>query len=152
MLLSYGLKSEAADQGLLKYSLNHHLRNNSQRPPDHQNLLLKILKNCKQQGTFSPERLSADALTFERYHQKMPQQSNRAQIKNLSDLTHKICPKILRKVTPVTSMTNIFLKTSEGQLFPERLKDIFSRVFIHVFRNFQDCYSFFYYGEEKYHR
>ena len=47
MLLSYELKAEAADKGLLKYSLNHHLRNNSQWPPNHQNLLLKILKNCK---------------------------------------------------------------------------------------------------------
>ena len=63
----------------------------------------------------------------------MPQQSNRAQIKNLSDLTHKICPKILPKVTPVTSMTNIFLKTSEGQLFPGRLKDIFLAAYLFMF-------------------
>ena len=63
----------------------------------------------------------------------MPQQSNRAQIKNLSDLTHKICPKILQKVTPVTSVTNIFLKTSEGQLFPERLKDIFLVSYLFIF-------------------
>ena len=37
--------------------------------------------------------------------------------KNLSDLTHKICSQILQKVRPVTSITNIFLKPSEGQLF-----------------------------------
>ena len=41
-------------------------------------------------------------------------------------MTHKICSQILQKVRPVTSITNIFLKPSEGQLFPERLKkDIF---------------------------
>ena len=71
----------------------------------------------------------------------MPQQSNRVQLnsfsyskaahcKNLSGLTHKICSKILQKVRPVTSITNIFLKTSEGQIFPGRLKDISLFVFI----------------------
>ena len=45
--------------------------------------------------------------------------------KNLSDLTHKIYSKILKKVRLVTSWTNIILKTSEGQLFSERLKDIY---------------------------
>ena len=40
--------------------------------------------------------------------------SKAGQCKNLSDLTHKICFKILQKVRPVTSITNIFLKTSEG--------------------------------------
>ena len=65
----------------LKYSLTYHLRNNSQWPPGQQNLLFKILKNCKWRGTFSPELLSADALTSERYRQEMSQQSNRGQIK-----------------------------------------------------------------------
>ena len=52
--------------------------------------------------------------------------------KNLSDLTHKICSKILQKVRQ-TSMTNIFLKSSEGQLFPERLKDIFLVAYLFMF-------------------
>ena len=39
---------------------------------------------------------------------------------------------ILQKVRPVTSITDIFLKASEGQLFPERLKDIF--LVVHLFR------------------
>ena len=53
--------------------------------------------------------------------------------KNLSDLTHKICFKILQMVKPVTSITNIFLKTSKGQLFPERLKDIFLVAYLFMF-------------------
>ena len=40
--------------------------------------------------------------------------------KNHSGLTHKICSFV-----PVTLIKNIFLKTTEGQLFSERLKDIF---------------------------
>ena len=53
--------------------------------------------------------------------------------KNLSGLTRKICSKILLKVRPVTSITNIFLKTSEGQVFPERLKDIFLEAHLFMF-------------------
>ena len=53
--------------------------------------------------------------------------------KNLSGLTRKICSKILLKVRPVTSKTNIFLKTSEGQVFPERLKDIFLEAHLFMF-------------------
>ena len=53
--------------------------------------------------------------------------------KNLSGLTHKICSKILQKVGPVISITNIFFKTSEGHLFPERLKDIFLVAYLFMF-------------------
>ena len=53
--------------------------------------------------------------------------------KNLSDLTHKICSKILKKVRPETSWTNIILKTSEGQLFSERLKDIYLVAYLFMF-------------------
>ena len=45
--------------------------------------------------------------------------------KNFSGLTRKICSKTLQKVRPVTLTKNIFLKTSEGQLFSEKLKDKF---------------------------
>ena len=44
-----------------------------------------------------------------------------------------ICSKILQKVRPLASITNIFLKTSEGQLFPERLKDIFLVAYLFMF-------------------
>ena len=53
--------------------------------------------------------------------------------KNLSGLTRKICSKIFLKVRPVTLITNIFLKTSEGQLFPERLNDIFLEAHLFMF-------------------
>ena len=53
--------------------------------------------------------------------------------KNLSGLTRKICSKILLEVRPVTLITNIFLKTSEGQLFPERLNDIFLEAHLFMF-------------------
>ena len=48
-------------------------------------------------------------------------------------MTHQICSKILQKVRPVTSITNIFLKISEGQLFPERLKDILLVAYLFMF-------------------
>ena len=78
---------------------------------------------------------------------KILQQSNRAQIKqfqlhkaghckNLSGLTHKICSKLLQKVRPVTFIKNIFLKTFEGQLFSERLKDIFLVAYLSMFSRF----------------
>ena len=53
--------------------------------------------------------------------------------KHFGGLTHKIYSKILQKVRPVTSITNIFLKTSEGQLFPERLKEIFLFTYLFMF-------------------
>ena len=53
--------------------------------------------------------------------------------KNLSGLTHKISSKILQKVRSVTSVANIFLKTPEGKLFPERLKDIFLVAYLFTF-------------------
>ena len=101
--------------------LNHHLKNNSRWPSGHQNLLSNILKSycCKQQETFSPELLSADALTSVRYRQKCPtsqiefklnsfSDSKAGHCKNLSGLTYKICSKILQKVRPVTLIKNIF--------------------------------------------
>ena len=126
------------------------MRNNSQWPPGYQNLLFKILRSycCKWRGTFSSDFLSADSLTHVHYQQKCPSSqiklklsrfrySKAGHCKNLSDLKHKICSKILQKFRPVTLIKNVFLKTFEGQqLFSERLKDIFSRVFIHVFWNF----------------
>ena len=48
-------------------------------------------------------------------------------------MTHKICCKILQKVRLVTSITNIFLKTSKGQLFSGRLKDIFLVAYLFMF-------------------
>ena len=80
----------------------------------------------------------------DRYHQKCPSSQSALKLnsfsyskaghcKNLSDLTHKICFKILQMVRPVTSITNIFLKTSKGQLFPERLKDIFLVAYLFMF-------------------
>ena len=48
-------------------------------------------------------------------------------------MTRKICSKILQKVRPVASITNIFLKTSEGKLFPERLKDVFLIAYLFMF-------------------
>ena len=46
---------------------------------------------------------------------------------------HKICSKILQKVRPVTAITNIILKISEGQLFPERSKDVFLVAYLFMF-------------------
>ena len=48
-------------------------------------------------------------------------------------MTHKICSKTLQKVRPVISVTNVLLKTSEGELFPERLKDIFLVAYLFMF-------------------
>ena len=60
----------------------------------------------------------------------MLRQSNRARsdskvghCENLSGLTHNICSKVLQKVRSVTLIKNLFLKTSAGQLFSERLKE-----------------------------
>ena len=74
----------------------------------------------------------------------MSQQSSWAQLnsfsyikagyyKNFSGLAHKIYSKVLQRVRPVTSITNIFLKTSEGKLFHERLKDIFLVAYLFMF-------------------
>ena len=53
-------------------------------------------------------------------------------VKNLV-VWHKICSEILQKVRSVTLIKNIFLKISEGQLFSERLKDIFLVVYLFMF-------------------
>ena len=68
------------------YSLNDHLRNNSQWPRSDQNLLLKILKSycCKYQGTFSPEVLSAYVWPL-RYRQKCPSSQIELKLNSFSD-------------------------------------------------------------------
>ena len=48
-------------------------------------------------------------------------------------MTHEIFSKILQKVRFANSITNIILKTSEGQLFHERLKDIFLVACLFIF-------------------
>ena len=146
---------------MLKYSLNQHLKNNSLWPPGHQNLLLKIMKTVNSREHFPQNFFQQMLWRLSAIAKKCPSSkielklnslnySKAGHCKKLSDLTHKIYSKILQKVRLVTSITNTFLKTSEGRLFPERLRHIFSRVFIHICRNFWDCYSFCYYSDKKY--
>ena len=44
---------------------------------------------------------------------------------------------------PVTSIKNIFLKTSEGQLFPERLKDISLAAYLFMFSGIPRTATYF---------
>ena len=129
---------------MLKFSLNHHLRNNysghlsikisywkywkmvNSREHSPQNFFQKMLwrlcaiaKKCPS----SQIDLKLNSFTYVKA----------GHCKNLSGLTHKICSKVLQKVRPVTSIRNIFLKTSEGQLFPERLKEIFLFAYLFMF-------------------
>ena len=60
-------------------------------------------------------------------------ESNIRHCKNLGGSTHKICSKFLQKVRPATLIKNIFSKTSEGQLFSERLKGIFLVTYLFMF-------------------
>ena len=46
---------------------------------------------------------------------------------------HTICYKTLQNVRPVTLIKKIFLETSQGQLFSERLKDIFLVAYLFMF-------------------
>ena len=76
VILSYGLKSEAVDKDVAKIFIKSSF--------EEQFIKISYWKHWKivnSRETFSPELLSADALTSECYRQKMPQQSNRAQIK-----------------------------------------------------------------------
>ena len=76
MFLGYGLKLEAADKGVAKMFVKSSFEEQFIKIS-----YWKYWKIVNSRGTFSPELLSADALTSEFYRQKMPQQSNRAQIK-----------------------------------------------------------------------
>ena len=136
-LLSNGLKNKRQLIKVflkLNYSLNPHLRNNSQWPPGHQNLFKTSIKTFFQ-------RMLRDLCAIAKNALAVKWSSNQIVSVTVKLGIVKICSKI-------PSKGQTFLKTSEGQLFSERSKDIFSRVLIHVFRNSQDCYSFCYYSEK----